>query len=120
MESICNGDRLALLLLALVALEKSSKLLSNALHDMKDMLVGRLILFREELQDGLKLPLCAERKAEGSVKSMLKQESLLRFQQDWDRRANAMKRFLISFTHLEGKSLPHHQCISCSLTSERC
>ena len=76
-----------MLLLTPLALENPPKLLSNALHDMKDMLVGRLIRFREELQDGLKLPLCAERKAEGSVKSMLKQESLPRFQQDWDPRS---------------------------------
>ena len=103
--------------MALLALEKPPKLLSNALHDMKDMLVGRLIRFREELQDRLKLPLYVERKPEGSVKSMLKQRSLPRFQQDWDPRADVMKRFLISFT---GKSLPHHQCISCSLKSERC
>ena len=59
-----------MLLLALLAFEKPPKLLSNALHDIKDMLVGLLIRFREELQDGLKLPLCVERKAEGSVEPM--------------------------------------------------
>jgi len=83
------------LLLALLALEKPPKLLSNALHDVKEVLVRRLTGIREELQDGLKLPLCAEGKAEGSVKSMLKQESLPRFQQDWDPRVNVMMRLLI-------------------------
>ena len=63
-----------------MALENSPELLSDALHDIKDMLVGRFTRSREELQDGLKLPFCAERKAEGSVESMFQQDRRPRFQ----------------------------------------
>ena len=83
-----------MLLLTLLALENPPKLLSNALHDMKNMLVRRLIRFREELQYGLKLPLCVERKAEGSVESMFQQDSLPRFQQDWLPRLVALSKCL--------------------------
>src|SRR4029077_3253245 len=47
------------------------------------MLVRRLIRSREELQYGLKLSLCVERKAEGSVEPIFQQDWRPRFQQDW-------------------------------------
>ena len=61
--------------MAPLALENPPKLHSDALHDIEKLLVRRLIRSREELQYGLKLSLCVERKAEGSVEPM--------FQQDW-------------------------------------
>jgi hypothetical protein len=65
-ESIRNRYRLALLLLALLAFEKPPQLLSNALHDLNEMLVRRMMRICEEFQDGLELSFCVERKAEAA------------------------------------------------------
>src|SRR6478609_2187573 len=110
--------------MALSALENPPKLLSDAFHDIQKMLVRQLTRSGEELQYGLKLSLCVERKIEGSVESMFEQDWLPRFQQDSLARLVSAARNVwqpfqpSSRPFLTVKSLVKHQYASCCFMSE--
>src|SRR6476660_8781315 len=110
--------------MALLALEKPPKLLSDAFHDIQKMLVRQLTRSREELQNGLKPSLCVQRKIEGSLESMFQQDWRPGFQQDWLARLVSAVRNVrrplqpSSRPFLTVKSLVKQQYTSCCFTSE--